>query len=159
MKIITKNKKTLNFLETGVDGVYILDRAAFKAPFDKDGCNDWEKSSGKKKLQKWAKNNLPEEIQEQFEVDVPAVDEILSQKMLNLYAWGRKLKSKQFPIFKESDERMKEFKGKPIYWWTRSACTKTHYDVLLVCPDGSMHESSLTEYPRGFVPVLRKRKE
>ena len=157
MIITSKTGEQFNFLETGVEGIYVLDHAAFRGQFDEESNNDWEKSSGKKKLQKWAENNLPKEILEQFEVDIPTAEEVFSQKMLNLYESGRKLKSKQFPIFKDSNERIKELDGKPIWWWTRSTCTKTYCDVWLVLTDGGMHESSLTEYPRGFVPVLRRK--
>lgn len=149
-----------HFKPTGVDGIYVLDRVAFKDKFDEDGNNDWEKSSGKKKLQEWAEKNLTKEILDQFEVDLPTVEEVFSQKMLNW--WGsdsvKGLVSKQFPIFKDSDERMKEFEGKPTWWWTRSAYAGDANIVWLVSTGGSVSHN-LAYYAYGFVPVLRRKSQ
>ena len=155
-----KDKESFHFKPTGVDGVYICDCAVLKAPFDKDGSNDWEKSSGKKLLEQWFKEHAPVEIQEQFCIDLPTVEEVFSQKMINW--WGgdsvKGLVSKQFPIFKDSDERMKEFEGKPTWWWTRSAYAGLAYDVWIVYPGGSFgtNDADLTS---GFVPVLRRKSQ
>lgn len=144
-----------HFVPVGVDGIYILDRVAFKAPFDEDGGNDWEKSTGKRKLQKWAEKNLPKEGLERFEVDLPTVEEIFSQKMINLYNVGGQFKSKQFPIFQNSDNRMMELEGKSM-WWTRCTNVGSVYDVWCVSADGTMYTSgSYNTY--GFVPVLRRK--
>ena len=155
-----KDKESFHFKPTGVDGVYISDCAVFKAPFDKDGCNDWDKSSGKKLLEQWFKEHAPAEIQEQFDIDLPTVEEVFSQKMINW--WGgdsvKGLVSKQFPIFKDSDERMKEFEGKPIWWWTRSAGAGHAYCVWYVTTDGSL-DRSYASYAYGFVPVLRRKSQ
>jgi len=146
-----------SFKPTGVDGVYVSDRAVFEAPFDKDGCNDWEKSSGKKLLEQWFKENAPIEIQERFDIDLPTVEEVFSQKMINW--WGgdsvKGLTSKQFPIFKDSDERMKEFEGKPMWWWTRSARAGHAYTVWSVDTDGGIDDDYTALNTFGFVPVLR----
>jgi len=155
-----KDKESFHFKPTGVDGVYISDCAVFKAPFDKDGCNDWEKSSGKKLLEQWFKEHAPIEIQEQFDIDIPTVEEVFSQKMINW--WGgdsvKGLVSKQFPIFKDSDERMKEFEGKPIWWWTRSASAGSADLVWGVETDGGIGINS-AYYAYGFVPVLRRKSQ
>ena len=156
MKITSKNGNELNFLETGVDGIYILDHAAFKEKFDEGGNNGWEKSSGKKKLQKWAEKNLTKEILEQFDIDIPTVEEVFSQKMLNLYESSRNLKSRQFPIFQNSDNRMMELDGKPMWWWTRSAYADSAYGVWTVYPGGGMHYYG-AYHAYGFVPVLRRK--
>jgi len=154
-----EDKESFHFKPTGVDGVYISDCAVFKAPFDKDGCNDWEKSSGKKLLEKWFKEHAPIEIQEQFDIDLPTVEEVFSRKMLNW--WGgnsvKGLVSKQFPIFKDSDERMKEFEGKPTWWWTRSSRAGIAYGVWLVNTDGGIIDGT-AYYTNGFVPVLRRKR-
>lgn len=155
-----KDKESFHFKPTGVDGIYICDCAVFKAPFDKDGCNDYEKSSGKKALEQWFKEHAPAEIQEQFYIDLPTVEEVFSQKMLNW--WGgdsvKGLVSKQFPIFKDSDERMKEFEGKPTWWWTRSAYAGYANHVWDVRTDGSIDDSR-ANYAIGFVPVLRRKSQ
>lgn len=158
MTITSKNGNELNFLETGVEGIYILDHVAFKGKFDEDGNNGWEKSSGKKKLQKWAEKNLTKEILEQFDIDIPTVEEVFSQKMLN---WWREdsvkgLVSKQLPIFKDSDERMKELGGKPSWWWTRSAYAGYADYVWRVYTDGSLNLNHANGIG-GFVPVLRRK--
>lgn len=145
------------FKPVGVEGIYICDCAVLKAPFDNDGYNDWEKSSGKKILERWFKEHAPAEIQERFDIDLPTVEEVFSQKTLNLYEAVRKHKSKQFPIFKNSDERMKEFEGKPTWWWTRSDRAGTAVTVWFVYHDGSMGNSdAYTLYC--FVPVLRRKR-
>lgn len=155
-----KDKESFHFKPTGVDGVYISDCVVFKAPFDKDGCNDWEKSSGKKLLEQWFKEHAPAEIQEQFDIDLPTVEEVFSQKMINW--WGgdsvKGLVSKQFPIFKDSDERMKEFEGKPTWWWTRSANAGYAYLVWGVTTYGGM-DSNFAYNASGFVPVLRRKSQ
>lgn len=155
-----KDKESFHFKPTGVDGVYISDCAVFKAPFDKDGCNDYEKSSGKKLLEQWFKEHAPAEIQEQFDIDLPTVEEVFSQKMINW--WGgdsvKGLVSKQFPIFKDSDERMKEFEGKPTWWWTRSAYAGHAIHVWDVNTDGSI-SNDYANYTNGFVPVLRRKSQ
>ena len=156
MIIKSKTGEELNFLDSGVDGIYVLDRVAFEGPFDNKCDNDWEKSSGKKKLQEWAKKNLPEKILEQFDVDLPTVEEVFSQKMLNLYESGSKLKSKQFPIFQNSDNRMMELHGKSRWWWTKSALAGFDIYVRLVNDDGSLSEGT-AKFSYGFVPILRKR--
>ena len=153
-----KDKESFHFKPTGMDGVYISDCAVFKAPFDKDGCNDYEKSSGKKLLEQWFKEHAPAEIQEQFDIDLPTVEEVFSQKMINW--WGgdsvKGLVSKQFPVFKDSDERMKEFEGKPTWWWTRSAYAGYATDVWFVNTAGCV--SGIGAYNAyGFVPVLRRK--
>lgn len=146
----------LHFNFSGVDGIYVLDHIAFIGKFDENGNNDWDKSSGKRTLQEWAENNLPKEILERFDVDLPTVDEVFSQKTLNLFESLRELKSKQFPIFQNSDNRMMESDGKPMCWWTRSADADLDFDVCLVNADGGMcNYYADTEY--GFVPVLRRR--
>lgn len=160
MKIISKTGKNLNFLETGVDGIYVLDHVAFKERFDEDGNNDWEKSSSKEKLQGWAEKNLPSEILEQFYVDILTAEEVFSQKTIN---WcgancAKSLISKQLPIFQNSDNRMMEFDGRPIWWWTRSAVAGCNTYMWGVCADGGINSND-TLCERGFVPVLRKRKE
>lgn len=159
MKIVTKNEETLNFLETGVEGVYILDCIAFEGKFDEDGNNDWDKSSGRKKLQEWAKKTLPNEILEQFDVDLPAIEEVFSQEVFDLCKLDRKLKSKQFPIFRSSDNRMMEFDGKPRWWWTRSAYGGIRGNVWRVTPYGIAANPDFSYYTSGFVPALRKHKE
>ena len=155
-----KYKESFHFKPTGVDGVYISDCAVFKAPFDKDGCNDWEKSSGKKLLEQWFKEHAPAEIQEQFDIDLPTVEEIFSQKMINWWCGDsvKGLVSKQFPIFKDSDERMKEFEGKPIWWWTRSANAGNASSVWRVNTDGSINDF-IAYFTYGFVPVLRRKSQ
>lgn len=149
-----------HFNPAGVDGIYVLDRVAFKDKFDEDGNNDWEKSSGKKLLEQWFKEHAPAEIQEQFDIDLPTVEEVFSQKMINW--WGgdsvKGLVSKQFPIFKDSDERMKEFEGKPIWWWTRSARAGLANHVWTVSTGGSMGIYDAYS-ARGFVPVLRRKSQ
>lgn len=156
MIIKSKTGEELNFLESGVDGIYVLDHVAFKDQFDEDGKNDWEKSTGKKKLQEWAEKNLPKEILEQFGVDLPTIEEVFSQKMFNLYKSSKKLKSKQFPIFQNSDNRMMEFEGKPEFWLTRSACAGYDYAVMVVSCGGNL-DSNGAYFALGFVPILRKR--
>ena len=155
-----KDGESFHFKPTGVDGVYVSDCAVFKAPFDKDGCNDYEKSSGKKLLEQWFKEHAPAEIQEQFDIDLPTVEEVFSQKMINW--WGgnsvKGLVSKQFPIFKDSDERMKEFEGKPTWWWTRSAYAGVADIVWDVHADGSMYDYGASS-TYGFVPVLRRKSQ
>lgn len=147
-----------NFIYSGVEGIYVLDRVAFKDKFDEDGNNDWEKSSGKKKLQEWAEENLTKEILEQFDVDIPAIEEVFSQKMFNL--WGDpayKLISEQLLIFQNSDNRMMEFEGRPLWWWMRSAYAGDAYRVWNVDTDGGMYNYG-ANFTGGFVPVLRRRK-
>ena len=151
--------KEYEFKPAGVDGIYVCDCAVFEASFDNDGCNDWEKSSGKKRLEQWFTEHAPIEIQEQFSVDLPTVEEVFSQKMISW--WGgdpvKGLVSKQFPIFKDSDERMKKFKGKPTWWWTRSALTGYVCFVWSVKSDGSINDDD-ADLTYGFVPVLRVKK-
>ena len=146
------------FKPVGVDGVYICDCVVFKAEFDKNFCNDWEKSSGKKLLEKWFKRHAPAEIQEQFDIDLPTVKEVFSQEMLNLYHDGRKLTSRQFPIFKDLDERMKKFDGKRAWWWTRSTHAGYPNHAWSVNFDGVIYASYACSVG-GFVPVLRKLKK
>ena len=154
MKITSKRGEELNFLESGVDGIYVLDRVAFRGYFDREGNNDWEKSSGKKGLQEWAKVNLPKEILERFDVDLPTVEEVFSQKMLNLYELGRNLESKQLPIFQNSDNRMMQCGGRIAWWWTRSAHADFDADVWLVNGVGAIdYYGAYNIY--SFVPVLR----
>ena len=158
MKITLKNREELNFLETGVDGIYVCERAVLIAEFDVKCCNDWEKSSGKKKLQEWAEKNLPKEILEQFDIDIPTMEEVFSKKMIDW--WGgdsvKDIVSKQLPIFKNSDERMKEFNDYPIWWWTRSAYAGTPNLVWLVDSGGSIHYD-FADIRINLVPVLRKK--
>lgn len=158
MKIKSKTGEELNFLDSGVDGIYVLDHIAFKGQFDEDRNNDWEKSSGKKLLEQWFKEHVPAEIQEQFYIDLPTVEEVFSQKMINW--WGgdsvNGLVSKQFPIFKDSDERMKEFDGNTSWWWTRSAYAGTAHYVWYVDFGGSAGDY-YARYTGGFVPVLRRK--
>lgn len=158
MKITSIKGEELNFLESGVEGIYILDRVAFEDKFNEKCHNDWNKSSGKKKLQKWAEKNLTKEILEQFDVDLPTVEEVFSQKQLNLYETGRKLKSKQFPIFQNSDNRMMELDGKPMCWWTKTANTGYTCYVWDVYTDGSM-DYDFADDADGFVPVLRRKRK
>ena len=42
MKIIAMTGEELDFLETGVDGIYVLDRVAFKGRFDEPVPNEAE---------------------------------------------------------------------------------------------------------------------
>lgn len=159
MLVESKTGEKLNFLETGTERIYILDHVAFEGQFDEEDNNDWEKSSGKKLLQEWAKKNLPDEILEQFEVDIPAVDEVFSQEMFNWWVDDstKGIVSKQFPIFKDSDERMKKLDGNHIWWWwTRSANADLDDYVWCVNPDGSM-SYYLAGNTFGFVPVLRRK--
>lgn len=156
MKITSKNGEELNFLETGVDGVYILDRVAFKGAFDQGDNSDWDKSTGKKKLQEWAEKNLTKEILERFDADLPTAEEVFSQKQLNLYESSRGLKSKQFPIFRNSDDRMMELDGTPTWWWTKSAYAGYDDRVWSVSVDGGMYAYG-ARYAIGFVPVLRRK--
>lgn len=159
MTITSKAGQQLNFLETGVDGIYVLDHVAFKDFFDEGDENDWDKSTGKKRLQRWAEEYLPEKILEQFDVDLPTAEEVFSQKQLNVHDTSRNLKSRQFPIFQNSDNRMMEFDGEYVCWWTRSA-----YGGILVrrkwvvYPHGSMGYDHVN-HACGFVPVLRKKDE
>lgn len=146
-----------HFNPVGVDGIYVLDHVAFKDKFDEDGINNWEKSSGKKKLQEWAEKNMLKEILEQFDVDIPAIEEVFSQKMLNLFESTKNLKSCQFPIFQNSDNRMMEFDGRSICWWTRSAYPNDVSNRMqLVYTDGSTC-NTYADYRNGFVPVLRRK--
>lgn len=154
MKITSKTGKELNFLETGVDGIYVLDRAAFGDAFDEDGNVCWDESTGKKKLQEWAEKNLTKEILEQFEADLPTVEEVFSQKQLNIYESSRSLKSHQFPLFQNSDNRMMELDGKPVCWWTRSTNAVYVDYVWDVTYSGSIDYDS-AYFTLGFVPVLR----
>ena len=163
MKITSKTGEELNFLETGVDGVYVLDRVAFRDRFDKDGNSDWEKSTGRKRLREWAESNLPKEILDRFDVDIPAVEEVFSQKMLNIFKSGKGLKSRQLPIFRDSDNRMMEFddsnlNGKLMWWWTSSAYggDDDARHVWSVYTDSSLYYDDAYN-TNGFVPVLRKR--
>lgn len=157
MKITSKNGEELNFLETGVDDIYILDHVVFKDKFDECGNNYWETSSSKKKLQEWAKENLSNEILNQFDIDLPTVEEVFSQKMLNLYELGSNIESKQLPIFQNSDNRMMELDDEPIQWWTKTTHTNFVDNVWLVYLDGGMRYRCPNEM-NGFVPVLRKKK-
>lgn len=157
MKITSKTVNELNFLETGVEGIYILDRVAFKDKFDKYGSVVWKESTGKKKLQKWAERNLPDEILEQFEVDLPTIEEIFSQKALSRYTFGRELKSRQFPIFQNSDNRMMELDGQPMFWWTRSVYAGNADFVWSVDSGGGVNFGGTLCNMHGFVPVLRKK--
>ena len=151
-----------HFNPVGVEGTYMLDQVAFVGEFDEYSKNDWKKSSGKKKLQKWTKKNLTKEILEQFEVDLPTVEEVFSQKMLNLYNEsdndGGKLKSKQFPIFQNSDNRMMEFDGKPMWWWTKTALAGDVRNVWFFETDGNANTGDVI-LEGGFVPVLRRKPE
>ena len=153
MNVLKINK--CRFKPVGIDGIYICDCAVFQAEFDKAGCNDWKKSSGKKMLEEWFKENASAEIQEKFRIDIPTVEEICSQKMLNSYDVFSKLKSKQFPILKDLDECMKEFNGEPTWWWTRS--TDDDYYVWCVYRHGGIDGTSVADDIRGFVPVLRRK--
>lgn len=158
MKVKSKNGETLNFLRSGNIDIYILDRVALEAAFDEDNNNDWEKSTGKKKLQEWAEENLPKEILERFDVDLPAAEEVFSQKTLNLDKSSRKLKSKQLPIFQNSDNRMMELDGEPKGWWTKTTCADYGITAWIVFPDGGMgYFCACTPY--WFVPVLRRKKK
>lgn len=154
MEVKSKNGETLNFLYSGVDGIYVLDHAAFKGMFDEDDNNDWEKSSGKKKLQEWAEKNLPAEILERFDIDLPTIDEIYSQKTLNLLPTC--VRSKQLPIFQDSDNHMIEFKGKVTWWWTRSICFAGS-SLLWGISSGGFPFRVVARCEFGFVPVLRKK--
>lgn len=157
MKVISKKGEELNFLETGVDGIYVLDHVAFKDIFNEDDNTDWDKSIGKKKLREWAESNLPDEILEQFDVDLPTAEEVFSQKMLNTDRSGKNLKSRQFPIFQNSDNRMMEFDGNYICWWTRSAYDGFVRRKLAVFPIGGV-SYDYVDHANGFVPILRKKK-
>ena len=157
MKITSKNGEELNFLETGVDGIYVLDRIAFMDYFD-DNNNDWEKSAGKKKLQKWAEQNLPKEILDQFDVDLPTIGEVFSKRTLKWWKPAIKPTSKQFPIFKKIKNRIRKFKGgNPTLWWTRSTDIGIDYLAWIVDLCGGMNRD-YTGNPNGFVPVLRRKK-
>ena len=142
----------MGFKYSGVRGIYVLDRIAFKDKFDENGNNDWEKSTGKKKLQEWAEKNLTKEILKQFDVDIPTVEEVFSHKMLNLYLLRRKLESKQFPLFMNSDNRMTEFDDIPVCWWTKTAYDGHTYTVWYVVADGGLDYDTV-DGTFGFVPV------
>lgn len=157
MKIKSKKyKETLNFLYSGVKGIYVLDHIAFMERFDNRAKKGWEKSTGKKKLEEWAKENLPKKILERFNVDLPTVEEVFSQKMLNLFRLGRNLKSKQLPIFQNSDNRMMEFDGKIVWWWTRSAYRGYATSVWDVLSTAAL-DYCYAGFVNGFVPVLREK--
>lgn len=156
--ILSNNAETLNFIHVGVEGTYVLDHVAFMDKFDNFRQKEWDKSSGKRKLQEWAENNLPKEILEQFDVDIPTAEEVFSQKMLNSIEYGKRLKSKQFPIFQNGDNRMMEFNGNPVMWWTRSAHAVDFDVVWGVLKGGSIFNDEVRQ-SYGFVPILRKRKE
>ena len=171
MKITSKNREELNFLESGLDGIYVLDHVVFRDQFDGyaneswekstfDGYEDycWENSTGKKKLQKWAEENLSKEILEEFEVDIPTVEEVFSQKMFNLYKPDMKRKSKQFPVFRDSDNRMMEFDGEPMCWWTKSIWLGEVNYMSCVDFAGNVSFNSIYRMS-GFVPVLRRKNE
>lgn len=154
-----------HFNPVGVEGIYILDRVAFVGEFDEYSSNDWKKSSGKKKLQEWAKKNLTKEILERFKIDLPTIEEVFSQKMLDLYSdysdlysASGKLKSKQFPIFQNSDNRIMEFGGKPMWWWTKTALADDVHNVWFFEIDGNA-TTGYVIFKGGFVPVLRRKPE
>lgn len=147
----------MGFKYSGVRGIYVLDRIAFKDKFDEDGKNDWDKSSGKKKLQEWAEKNLTKETLKQFDVDIPTIEEVFSQKMLDLHLLGRKFKSRQFPLFMNSDNRMMEFYDIPVCWWTKTAYAGHTYTMWYVVADGVL-DHDITYCAYGFVPVLRRKK-
>lgn len=154
MTITNKCGQQLNFLETGADGIYILDHVAFMSRFDKKKCVIWDESTGKKRLEKWANDNLPDKILSEYDVDLPYVEELFSQKMLNLFGAGRELKSMQLPLFKDSDNRMMSFKGEPKDWFTRSTCTDDY--VWRVNTEGGL--GVVIPYVAfGFVPMLRRK--
>lgn len=157
MIVTSRNGKKLNFLISGIKDVYVLDHAAFKGVFDWLYHNDWEKSAGRAKLQNWAEANLPDKILTQYDVDIPTVEEVFSQKMLSHYDNAKNFESHQLSIFKDSDNRMMELNDECIQWWTRSACSAAPDAVWCVGLDGCLGTSS-SIHERGFVPVLRKKK-
>lgn len=156
MTVTSKKGEELNFLETGVDGIYVLDHVAFRDIFNEDDNTDWDRSIGKRKLREWAENNLPDEILEQFDVDLSTVEEVFSQKLLNTDKEGTNLKSRQFPIFQNSDNRLMEFNGSYVCWWTRSAYGGYVRRKWVVYPFGYI-SFDYVDHANGFVPVLRKK--
>lgn len=150
----------LHFNFSGVDGIYVLDHIAFECKFDEDNNNDWEKSSSNRVLHEWASKILPREILNQYYVDIPTVEEVFSQKEMDMLISINGLKSRQFPLFSNLANRMLEFVDeKPIIWCTSSSCPPEYYSknyIFAVHKYGFITNCRITSN-LGFVPVLRRR--
>lgn len=151
--------------DVGRDGILIFKDAVFKGYFDENGGrNEWDRSSGKKILEKWFKDVAPYEFQERYDVDLPAVEEVFSQKMIDCdFGWwcgpNHGFVSNQFPIFKDSDERMKSYQGSLVWWWTKTPKPDKTTEVMVVRPFGDLY-ANYASNPQGyFVPVLRPKEK
>lgn len=156
MKIISKKTEELNFVESGVEGIYVLDRIAFIDMLDEHNGSDWEKSTGKQRLLEWAQANLPSEILQQYYVDIPMFEEVFSQKYCDRYFNAETVTSRQWPIFKNSDHRMICYDGKLTVWWTQPIKGRLLSTVSCVNSFG-MIDAAYPCFKQGFVPVLRKK--
>lgn len=155
-KIKFKNGETYEIVKWDKD-VY-----GFKeAPFYRQMHHTWEhhcwsSSDLKKYLEKWWKENAPDELVANFNVTIPSADNVFGN---DLPEWQKHKKGEtQFAYFKDWRNRLIALKGEhhTTWWWTKSPNSgSTNYFVCVgasgaVCVNGAY-------YSNGVVPCFLKK--
>lgn len=151
-----KDGKTYELEEAGRDGILVFKDAIFRAPFDENGSNKWDKSSLKAKLEEWWKNYAPDELKEKYDVSLLAAEEVFDQEDLNYFYGSGSKTSVQLPLFANDwKAKIKRYKGRKTscWWWLRSPCPWNSNDEALVSTDGS-RDIDIAYSGYGCVPAL-----
>jgi len=153
-KYVFNNGEEYEIAKADDNGVLVFRDAIFESEFDDSDkyTNVWEKSSLKKKLEKWFKENAPKELQDKYSVDLLADYEIFGKEELpEEYRIGE-----QLDMFKDWHNRVKGLKGQKwsTWWWTKTAYRGTVGSAVHVYSSGNRSsDDAYTSY--GVVPCLR----
>lgn len=155
-KIKFKNGETYEIVKWDKD-VY-----GFKeAPFYRQMHHTWEHhcwstSDLKKYLEKWWKENAPDELVARFKVTIPSADNVFGDELPD---WQKHKKGEtQFAYFKNWRNRLIALKGEhhTTWWWTKSPYSGHTYFFVFVNTSGASSNGNASS-SFGVVPCFLKK--
>lgn len=162
-KIITlkfKNKKRYELVKYH-DGIIGMRDCIVELEFAETiNENDWNISNAKYQLEKWFKNNAPDELLNLCDVTIPSITNVFGRDNWLLLKESGEI---QFDLFKDYHNRVKFFDGMfgedLVDWWTKtpfnSSKTK-EYEVVCIDFSGQIF-ISMTDEIRGLLPIFIRR--
>lgn len=141
MEITFNNGVRYEIEEAGRDGILVFKDIPFEAPFDKNCCNKWEKSTLKAELEKWWNENAPKELKEKYDVSILTPEEVFDQKRLDHFFGKGEKTSVQLPLFANDwKAKIKRLIGddRSYWWWLRCGYPWYSNYAAFVSTDGSL---------------------
>lgn len=158
-KVLFKNGIEYEIVRYDKKEVFGFRDCPFAHVMDKDwNHHSWATSDLKKFLEKWWKENAPDELVKNFKVTIPSLGEVFGNEV----SWQKPRKGeKQFEYFKDWHNRIKcdltsIWNKEGTYWWLRSPYAGSTYGFCSVAAAGTVSHNS-AYYSYGVAPCfLRK---